>query len=260
MPEGRPMESIIGNLVSAIRNLNDKFSNSPKYATFLSKDSNRNNRLCDIDSEPHLFLIACLMDRQISAEKAWNLPFELENRIGLYTMHSLSIKNVAELENAMQNPTPLHRYSQKQAQYLWRMSRDVVKKYAGQANKIWAGCPTSAEVVWRLLEFDGIGRKIATMTANILVRDLKVKMLDRTSIDISVDTHVGRVFQRLGLSNSKDTDAIIYRARSLCPDYPGVLDLPLWVIGRDYCDVRSPSCKTNKSCPLYDHCQRKIDI
>ena len=43
-------------------------------------------------------------------------------------------------------------------------------------------------------------------------------------------------------SEAKDEE-IIYRARALSPDYPGLLDFPLWEIGKELCHARhSPRC------------------
>jgi len=98
---------------------------------------------------------------------------------------------------------------------------------------IWANRPASAEVIYRFLEFRGVGPKIATMAANGLARHLKIPFSDYFSIDVSADVHVRRVFARLGLTGRGDTiEAVIYRARVLHPEFPGLLDLPAWEIGR----------------------------
>ncbi|RMF00953.1 MAG: iron-sulfur cluster loop, partial [Alphaproteobacteria bacterium] len=96
--------------------------------------------------------------------------------------------------------------------------------------------PSSAMVVYRFLEFSGVGPKIATMAANILARSFKIPMADYYSIDISADVHVKRVFERLGLVDADPSvDQVIYRARSLNPEFPGLLDYPCWDIGRKWC-------------------------
>ena len=77
--------------------------------------------------------------------------------------------------------------------------RHIADKYEGSAENIWSGCPSSASLVYRFLEFKGIGPKIATMAANGLVCHFKILVSDHFSIDISPDRHVLRVFKRLGL-------------------------------------------------------------
>ena len=85
--------------------------------------------------------------------------------------------------------------------------------------------------------------KIATMIANILVRDFHVEMSDYCSIDISPDTHVMRVMKRLGLVNEKaERENVVYKARELNPDFPGIIDYSCWEIGREWCHPTNPEC------------------
>src|SRR5262249_37716382 len=124
--------------------------------------------------------------------------------------------------------------------------------YGGDASRIWAGCPPSAEVVYRFLEFDGAGPKIASMAANILARQFKIPFADYYSIDISADVHVRRVFARLGLCPSGATiEQLVYKERALHPEFPGMMDLPSWEIGRKWCRPRRPDCGT---CYMRDLC------
>jgi endonuclease III len=128
----------------------------------------------------------------------------------------------------------------------------IAEEYAGDASGIWANRPSSAEVVCRFLQFDGVGPKISTMAANILARDYKVPFSDYYSIDISADVHVRRVFGRLGLCSSDATvEQLVYKARALHPEFPGIVDLPIWEIGRLWCRPHDPACS---ACYMQDLC------
>ncbi|MDH3639691.1 MAG: iron-sulfur cluster loop, partial [Gammaproteobacteria bacterium] len=102
-------------------------------------------------------------------------------------------------------------------------------------SRIWKSKPSSATVVYRFLEFEGIGPKISTMNANILARHFKIEFSDYYSVDVSSDVHVRRVFERLGLIPAGASNAqVIFRARSLHPSFPGLMDFPAWDIGRQW--------------------------
>ena len=85
----------------------------------------------------------------------------------------------------------------------------------------------------RVLEFDGVGPKIATMAVNLLVRQVKVPMTDLSAIDISADSQVMKYFQTEGLlRKAAKKEELIYLAREINPEYPGLLDLLAWEGGR----------------------------
>lgn len=199
--------------------------------------------LNDLAGYPHAFLFACLMDRQMKAEKVWAIPYELQCRLGGFDFPRLARLTESDCERAMTEPEPLHRFTKVMSQTLYKAIRRIDQVYSGDASQIWAGSPSSAGIVRRFLEFDGAGPKIATMAANILVRDFRIPVSDRYSIDISADVHIRRVFARLGLvSEGADETLVIYRARELWPEYPGIFDLALWELGRNICRPTMPQC------------------
>ena len=81
------------------------------------------------------------------------------------------------------------------------------------------------------------------MAANILARRFKVEFSDYFSIDVSADVHVRRVFARLGLVPEKaSVEQTVFRARALHPEFPGLMDMPCFKIGRSWCKPKEPAC------------------
>jgi uncharacterized HhH-GPD family protein len=226
---------------------------SPRELVKFTGDGQADNLLNDLENFPHAYVLACVMDRQIKAEKAWLIPHFIAEKLGNFEFKTLAALSLAEVEKLMTDPAPLHRFPAEMSKNFHSAIQTIAKKYDGVASKVWDGEPSSAEVVYRFLEFRGVGQKIATMAANILARDLKIKFLDYYSIDISVDVHIQRVFYRLGLiPKSASNEQIIYRARALSPEFPGLLDLPAWEIGRNWCKPSDPNCSDcyiSKACP-----------
>jgi endonuclease-3 len=197
----------------------------------------------DIENTPHAFLLGCLVDRQMNSDFAWLVPFRLAEKLGDFRFCTLSALTLDQITDLMTQPEPLHRFPVKMATNIHLAIKQLRDEYEGDASRIWAGSPSSATVVYRFLGFRGIGPKIATMAANILARDFKVPLSDHFSIDVSPDVHLRRVFTRLGLIPVQPTnEQLVYRARALHPEFPGLLDLPAWEIGREWCRPRDPNC------------------
>lgn len=129
------------------------------------------------------------------------------------------------------------------SQNLFMAIERISTHYNGNASEIWKNEPSSAQVILNFLGFRGIEQKIATMAANILAREFKIPFSDYYSIDVSVDVHLRRVFTRLDLIKENATvEEIIYCARALHPQFPGLMDHPTWQIGRAWCRPNRPKC------------------
>jgi endonuclease III len=220
----------------------DVFARAPVVGLFANKKET-DDLVKDIHRYPHAFVIACSMDRQVKAARAWGIPCELQQRLGSFEFPLLLQLPLQELEHAMVYPTPLHRFNTMTAKNTYAVIHHISNAYDGNAGAIWAGRPSSVTIVRRFLEFDGAGPKVATMAANILVRDLRIEVADRYSIDVSVDVHVRGVLSRMGFvpEGACDED-IIYRMREIYPEYPGVFDVVLWELGRTRCRPENPAC------------------
>ena len=207
--------------------------------------------LNDLDRFPHAFVLACLMDRKIKAKRAWLIPYLIAEKLNGFSMDVLRGLSPADVRRLMSEPEPLHRFVDLMSDLFRRAVHRIAGRYSGDASRIWADTPSSAEVVYRFLEFDGIGPKIASMAANSLAREFKIPFADYYSIDISADVHVRRVFERLGLC-APDATIVVYKARALNPKFPGIMAMPSWEIGRTWCKPSRPlcaSCYMNDLCP-----------
>lgn len=225
---------------------------APKQLIQFTKEPQADALLNDLTNHPHSFVLACVMDRQVKAERAWLIPYRISEKIGEFSMQALSPLSQEDVKRLMREPEPLHRFVDIMANHFYSAVQRIKNNYEGDAARIWSGKPSSAEVVYRFLEFDGVGPKIGSMAANILAREFKIPFADYYSIDISADVHVRRVFSRLGLCAADVTvEQVIYKARALYPDFPGMMDLPCWEIGRNWCKSRGPACG---DCYMNDLC------
>ncbi|SCL76761.1 putative HhH-GPD family protein [Methanoculleus chikugoensis] len=139
----------------------------------------------------------------------------------------------------------LHRMPSQMAYCHFKAVEKIHLDYHDDASLIWKrDDPTSADVIKRFSEFYGVGQKISTMAANILVREFKIDLIDKSAIDISVDVHIERVFKRIGFVPKDATrNDIINLARELYPEYPGIFDSVCWEIGEAWCRPNSPLCE-----------------
>jgi len=209
--------------------------------------------LNDLDNTPHTFVLACLMDKQIKAERAWVIPCLVMKEFGT-DIHSLN--KISEDEYIMFfNKNTLHRFNNEMGKVFKSGVQRIIGIYSGDASLIWKGKPSSAKVVYDFLQFKGAGVKIATMAVNILARQFLVEFADYYSIDVSPDVHIRRVMWRMGLIDDvSNTDAVIYKARELNPEFPGIIDFSAWEIGREYCRPNNPRCDI---CNVSAECLRR---
>jgi len=239
-------------VVTTLVERGNKLLHQPRQQIEFTKDNQADKFLNDLDNFSHHFVLACSMDRQMDAERAWIIPYKVGQAIGGQSFDKFTFVSQDRLEKLFASKN-LHRYKNKMGTIFYHNIQRIKTDYNGDASKIWADNPKSATVIRRFFHFDGFGIKIATMAANILARHFKIPMQDKTCIDISPDVQVKRVFKRLGFINdTTNNDDLIYCARELHPEYPGIFDFAAWEIGRQWCRPTNPDCDNcylNRQCP-----------
>jgi endonuclease-3 len=159
------------------------------------------------------------MNRQVKADVAWMIPYKICAVLEKFEIEVLASKPESEYIKLFKNHSP-HRFNDKMARIFYSAIQHIVNEYGGEASRIWANKSSSASVVYRFLQFEGVGAKITTMAANILATRFKVPFSDYYSIDIPPDIHIKRVFRRTGLVGREATKgSIIYKSRELYPEF-----------------------------------------
>ena len=144
------------------------------------------------------------------------------------TAEAIAKADRAKLEKIVQ-PTGFYR---KKAESLQKVCQAIVEDFGGKV-------PHSVE---ELTKLPGIGRK----TANVVLSNAMGRQA------VAVDTHVGRVSQRIGLARSKDPDKIEGELCNIVPEKRRTRATHLLgTHGRRICMARKPDCE---GCPVRRLC------
>lgn len=231
----------------------ERFANPKSQIVHFVDNDEANSILNNLEKYPHAYVLACLMDRQVKAERAWTIPYTIYKELNSFDINFLSKIKLITFKKIF-NKHKLHRFNDTMANIFHEAVLKIQHKYEGNVAKIWSKNPSSSAVVYRFLEFKGSGIKISTMAANILARQFRIPFSDYYSIDISPDVHIIRVMKRMGfVPSNANNDMVIYKARELNPDFPGIIDFSCWEIGRKWCRPRTPNCN---DCIVTDECKK----
>ncbi len=168
------MDAIVSKLIK----MGDDLFKKPYKKQEFTGNADADNLLNDLRNYPHAFVLACIMDRQIKAEKAWLIPYEFKIEIGSFDFSKLSSLKLSKVREIFIK-RKLHRFNETMANNFYLGIQRIHNFYRDDASIIWKETPKSSTVVRRFLQFEGVGIKIASMATNILARDFKMKMTDK---------------------------------------------------------------------------------
>lgn len=244
-------QKIVNQLIKQAESL---LSQNIKFETF-TENKEAETLLNDIEKHPHALFFACAMDSPISDENTWDNPYLFMKRFGSFKFEDIKKLTIEEITKIFSEPTPLNKYPDMMAKVLYRAIQDIENKYSGDTSKIWNDNPSSETLINRIDDFYSVGPKVANLTANILIRQFKIPLKDKTAINISPDKQTQRVLQRLELiPTDASNEVIIKKAKELYPSYPGILDYSIQEIARKWCKPTNPDCE---SCYMMNYCPHK---
>jgi endonuclease III len=136
---------------------------------------------------------------------------------------------LAELERDIQSTG----FFRNKAKSIQNCCRTLLEQYDGQVPK----------EIEQLVELPGVGRK----TANVVLGTAY-----GIAVGVVVDTHVGRISRRLGLTCEKDPEKVEKDLMGQFPEKEWIaLSHRMIQHGRRYCTARNPKCE---ECPLESLC------
>jgi endonuclease-3 len=183
--------------------------------------------LCELDhASPYQLLVATILSAQTTDARVNLVTPTLFARYP--TPAALAAADVGELEEIIRSTG----FYQNKARSLLGMASALVDRFDGEV-------PAALE---DLVTLPGVGRK----TGNV-VRSVAFGLPG-----LPVDTHVGRLSRRLGLTTEEDPVKVELELNShLPPAGRGPFSLRMILHGRRVCDARAPRCG---DCVLEDIC------
>ncbi len=207
-----------------------------------------------IKADPNAFLVGVLFTQGIPAERAWAGPYLLSQRLGHLDLGRLATER-ATVADAVSRRPALHRFKVTLAGWISDAAERLLACWDGDASRMWLPGAHVLEVSERLSAFKGIGRKKAAMTIQILTRYFGVPLAGTQCGTVAYDVQVRRVFLRSGLIERDTPDEVAAAAIRAYPEAPGSLDLPTWLVGRQWCRPKAPRCR---ECVLGGVCERRV--
>lgn len=203
--------------------------------------------------DPYAFCMATCLDRGTKADLIWTIPYWLNQILGHLKPRLIYQMSVDQLANVVNQLPMKPRYVDAAPKTIQSLTKLVVEKYIGHAERIWTN-RRALDVRKDFLSIWGVGPGIANMAVLLIEKayDIRFSDLDHTRMDIKPDVHTMRVLYRLGVSAATIEDEAVTAARYLNPSFPGEIDAGLWLLGRQYCSASSPNCRycpVDKVCP-----------
>jgi len=124
-----------------------------------------------IAADPLAFLIGFALDQQITVQKAFSGPLELQRRIGHLEAGRIATLDPEVLETAFRTPPALHRFPGSMARRVRELCAAIADEYGGDAARIWTGVEDARTLHARLIALPGIGEmKAGTIVALLGLR------------------------------------------------------------------------------------------
>jgi uncharacterized HhH-GPD family protein len=136
-------------------------------------DSDEANAL--LARDPLALMIGFVLDQQVTVQKAFSSPLELQRRLGALDATQIAGMETAELERTFAERPALHRFPGNMARRVQEFCRALVSDYDGDAARVWLEATDGRDLERRLLALPGIGEMKARSLLAVLGKRFGVR-------------------------------------------------------------------------------------
>ena len=121
-------------------------------------------------TEPLALLIGFELDQQVTVQKAFSGPLELERRLGHLDAAKIAAMAPDDLDTVFRTPPALHRFPGSMATRVQDLCQAIADDYGNDARRVWSEATTGKDLLARLLALPGIGDMKAKTLVAILTK------------------------------------------------------------------------------------------
>jgi len=128
-----------------------------------------------ITHDPLALLIGFALDQQVTVQKAFFGPLELQRRIGHLDAARIAAMDSDELSEVFRRPPALHRFPGAMATRVRDLAAAISEQYGGDASRVWREASDGPDLERRLLELPGVGAMKAKSLIAVLGKRYRVQ-------------------------------------------------------------------------------------
>jgi uncharacterized HhH-GPD family protein len=125
--------------------------------------------------DPLALLIGFTLDQQVTVQKAFSGPLELQRRIGHLDAARIAAMDPEALAAVFRERPALHRFPGSMASRVQAICRAVATDYDGDASRVWTEATDGKDLELRLLRLPGVGEMKAKTLIAILGKRFGVR-------------------------------------------------------------------------------------
>ena len=126
-------------------------------------------------ADPLALLIGFELDQQVTVQKAFSGPAELQRRIGHLDAARIAAMDPAALDEVFRTPPALHRFPGAMAARVQELTRAIADLYGNDASRVWTEASSGKDLEARLLGLPGFGPMKARTVLAIVAKRLGVQ-------------------------------------------------------------------------------------